>query len=124
MMPSLAASSRIPVLNWKGEARRATVLQHHHNILHCHNITARWKVKSVCVFPEGIFRVQRVRGKDQKEERGCSVSDPPECGLSVEGDELCLCTAGHRLWDLLLLLLLLLWRPTRGSHLEHSRNKK
>lgn len=100
-----------------GEARRATVLQHHHNILLCHNITARWKVGGVSVFPEGILRVQRVwkGGGAQKEKRGCSVSDSAACGLSVEGDQLCLCAARHSLRGLLRLLLLL--RATRGSHL-------
>ena len=84
----------------------------------------------MCVFPEGVLRVQRVWGweegetkKEERErERGCSVSDAAACGLSVEGDELCLCAAGHSLRGLLLLLLLLLL-PTRRSHLsreEHS----
>lgn len=99
------------------EASTATVLQHHHNILHCHNITAKGEVSV-----GGIFRVQRCW-----EGENCSVSDPPSCQLSVKGDELGLCAAGHDLGSLrlllwrqlmlgLLLLLLLLW-ATRRSHL-------
>lgn len=46
---SLATCSHTPILRWGGGARTATVLQHHHNILHCHNITGRWKEGGVCV---------------------------------------------------------------------------
>lgn len=107
LVPCLAA---FPYFSGK-EARRATVLQHHHNILHCHNITARWEV---CV--SRGQRVWRVRRKT-KWGGGCSVSDPAACRLSVEGDQLCLSTARHSLRDLLLLLLL---RATRGSHLARK----
>lgn len=72
----------------------------------------------VCVFPEGFFRVQRVRGKF-KGRRGCSVSDPAAWWLSVKGDKLCLRAAGHSLRSLLLLLLLL-W-ATRRSHLAKKK---
>lgn len=105
------------ILWWGREARRATVLQHHHNILHCHNITARWKVGCMCV-SRGHPQSPESERKDLKEERGCSVSGPAACWSSVEGDELCLCAARHswRSSRLLLLLLLLLW-ATRRSHL-------
>lgn len=102
------------------ETSTVTVLQHHHNILHCHNITERWKeVKVVFMFPKDILRVQRQTGE---KDRGCSVSDPTAWWLSVKGDELCLCMTGHSLRSLLLLLwrwlLLWLW-ATRGSHLAN-----
>lgn len=113
MVPHLAASPRMG----GGEARGATVLQHHHNILHCHNITARWEV---CAFvSRGCPQSPESEGKDQRRrERGCSVSDPAARWLSVEGDELCLRAARQSLRGLLLMLglRLLLW-TTRGSHL-------
>lgn len=67
-------------------------------------------------FPESIIEVQRCREGEK-----CSVSDPPGWQLSVKGDELSLCAAGHGLGSLQLLLwwqllLLLLW-ATRRSHI-------
>lgn len=61
-----------------------------------------------------------------KEERRCSVWNSAVWELSVEGDELCLCTAGNRMRDLLLclgLLLLLRW-ATRGGNLTRHRDKR
>lgn len=72
-----------------------------------------------CFHPQSPER----EGRDQRrKERGCTVSDPAACELSVEGDELCLCTARHNLRGLLLclLLLLLLLRATRSTHLAEK----
>lgn len=50
------------------------------------------------------------------------VRDLAAFGLSVKGDELCLCAAWHSLRVLLLHLLLLLW-ATRGSNLTRVRRE-
>jgi len=70
---SFTSPPLIPYFKWgrEGLARRA-VLQHHHDISHCHNITTRWKV-GVTVSrghpqsPEREGRDQRRRGERERE---------------------------------------------------------
>lgn len=108
------------------EARTATVLQHHHNNLHCHNITARRREVCVCVcFLEGFLRVQREWGQVQRREEDVVCREPVVWWLSVERDELCLCAARRSLRNLLLLLgRLLLLGATRRGHLAREKVKQ
>lgn len=77
---------------WVGEARRATVLQHHHNILHCHNITARWGGGEVCVSRGGVLKSpESEEERDQKRREGEREREREREGEGVVCQTLQLC---------------------------------